>query len=99
MTLLRAIVSFSALGLAALIGNALAFGDFREAGAWLVSDPWGIVTLADLYLGFFLSAIVIASVERSWGALFWIAPIPFLGNVWTAIWFVWRIPKLLRLAS
>jgi hypothetical protein len=79
-----------------LIANAVLNGNFSTAGAWLTSDPWGIVTLADLYLGFLLSAILIAIVERSWLAVIWIVPIPFLGNFWTAIWFVLRIPKLLR---
>jgi hypothetical protein len=97
MTVLRIVISLLAIVLAALIVNALAFGNFGAAGAWLTSDPWGVVTLADLYIGFFLSAIVIASVERSWKAVIWIAPIPFLGNVWTAFWFILRLRRLLQI--
>jgi hypothetical protein len=99
MNLLRIAVSILGIALAAAIANALLIGDFLAAGAWLTSDPWGIVTLGDLYLGFALSAIVIALVERDWKALIWIAPIPFLGNVWTVIWFVFRMPRLVRITD
>lgn len=98
MTFLRISISALAAVLVALIAYAMLYGDFAIAGAWLTSDPWGIVTLADLYLGFFLSAVVIAIVERSWLAAIWIAPLPFLGNFWTAIWFVLRLPKLWQAA-
>ena len=79
--------------LAAIIW-AVVTGDFAAASAFLTSDPWGIVTLADLYFGFLLSAVVIALFERNWRAALWIAPIPFLGNVWTVAWFVVRLPAL-----
>ncbi|WP_299865880.1 hypothetical protein [uncultured Hoeflea sp.] len=83
------------LGFAALIIYAIADGSFLVAGAWLTSEPWGLVTLADLYLGFVLSALVIWWFEPSpVKRLLWILPIPFLGNVWTVIWFILRLPHL-----
>ncbi|WP_203291018.1 hypothetical protein [Maricaulis parjimensis] len=92
---MRWILLLLSLVLTALIALAVGTGDFSAAGAWLVTDPWGRVTLFDLYLGFGLSALVIAAFERRIGpSLFWIAPIFVLGNVWTAIWFIWRLPKL-----
>ncbi len=95
MVLLRAFLLILAAAFAALIGLAIVNGSFTEAGAWLMSDPWGRVTLADLYLGFVLSALVIWWMERSTlSALIWIVPLPFLGNVWTAVWFVIRLPAL-----
>lgn len=96
MRALRLGLAILAAALAGLIVWAVLAGDFGEAGRWLTSDPWGIVTLADLYLGFVLAAVVIAALERRWTAVLWIAPIPILGNVWTAIWFVLRFPALLR---
>jgi len=95
MAMLRILFAFLAAGLAGLIVWAVIAGDFRAAGAWLTADPWGIVTLADLYLGFFLSAVVIAAMERNWKAALWIAPIPVLGNLWTIVWFIVRFPGLL----
>ena len=95
MKVLQAVIAAAALGFAALIIIAVADGSFSEAGSWLISEPWGLVTLADLYLGFLLSAVVIWFFEaRTLHALLWILPIPVLGNVWTAVWFVMRLPHL-----
>jgi len=96
----RALLLGLALVLAALIALAAGTGDFSAAGNWLLSHPWGRVTLADLYAGFLLSALVIGLFERSWTArLAWIAPVFVLGNVWTAIWFAWRARELVRRLS
>tara|TARA_R110000868_G_scaffold234257_3_gene487944 strand:+ start:2634 stop:2963 length:330 start_codon:yes stop_codon:yes gene_type:complete len=85
------------LVLTALIIWAVGAGGFSAAGAWLTREPWGIVTLTDLYFGFILSALVIGATERRWlPALFWIVPIFVLGNVWTGLWFVLRWPELVR---
>lgn len=95
MRALQILLAAAALAFAGLIVFAIADGSFSEAGAWLMSEPWGLVTLADLYLGFVLSALVIWWFERRLAlALLWVLPIPFLGNVWTAIWFVFRLPHL-----
>ena len=90
--------AYAALGicLAGLIVYAIRSGDFWTEGNWLTSNPWGIVTLADLYLGLLISAGLIAVFERTWTALLWIIPLPFLGNVWTVVWFVMRFPELRR---
>lgn len=85
------------LVLAALIIWAVGAGDFSAAGDRLTGEPWGIVTLSDLYFGFVLSALVIAATERRLlTALLWIAPIFVLGNVWNGLWFVLRWPELAR---
>lgn len=94
MTALRVLLGLIGLMLAGVIVWAFAAGDFAAASAWLSGEPWGIVTLFDLYLGFLLSAVVIAVMERHWTAALWIAPIPVLGNVWTVVWFVTRFPVL-----
>ena len=98
MTILRLVLSLVGLTFGVVIVWAIMNGNFGEAGRWLVSDPWGIVTLADLYFGFLLSAVIIALFERPLHALLWIAPIPFLGNVWTVVWFVWRLPLIAKAA-
>jgi hypothetical protein len=96
MSALRVAYLILGLGLTLAIVFAIKIGSFWAAGHWLTTDPWGVVTLADLYLGLAISAAVIALFERSAVALFWIVPLPFLGNVWTAIWFVLRLPELAR---
>lgn len=96
MTFFRAFLGVLAVAFAGLIWWAITKGDFGAEGTWLISNPWGIVSLADLYIGFLLSAVVIAGFEKRSHAFFWILPIPFLGNVWTLIWFVLRLPMLWR---
>lgn len=94
---IRLIVLASSLVLVALIAWAIRTGDFGGAGDWLFSDPWGIVAMWDLYLGFILGAIIIAWTERSnLVRIFWILPIFVLGNVWTGLWFVLRGHKLYK---
>lgn len=96
MSLVRAIVAALAAVLTALIVRAIQTGDFWAAGNWLTTDIWGIVTLTDLYLGLFLAAIAMALAEKPLAAAFWIVPLPFLGNVWTALWVIVRLPELAR---
>ena len=93
----RILLLLPLLGLTGLIVWAILSGDFGAAGAWLTGNPWGLVTLADLYAGLLLFAIVIAATERRlWPAVFWITPLFVLGNVWTALWLLVRGPILLR---
>lgn len=95
MKALQIIIAVMALGLAVLIAVAVEDGSFSQAGRWLTSQPWGLVTVADLYLGFGLAAVIIwFSESRPLTALLWILPIPILGNVWTALWFIIRLPHL-----
>lgn len=96
MALFRIILVVLAIGFAALIAWAIINGDFAAEGSWLISNPWGIISLTDLYIGFILSAVVIAAYEKPLHAALWIAPIPVLGNVWTLIWFAYRLPGLWR---
>ena len=94
MTIIRVVYAALGLGLAGLITFAVATGDFWSAGRWLMSDPWGLTTMADLYLGFAITALFIALFERRWAAILWIAPLPILGNVWTVVWLVVRLPEV-----
>lgn len=72
-------------------GLAIVLGD-------MMSEPWTIVTLIDLYLGFFIAAIVIMITERRlFTGLAWALPVFFLGNIWTALWLVIRLPRMRRL--
>jgi hypothetical protein len=94
MVLVRLVLGACGAALAALIFWAIASGDFWAEGKWLTTNPWGIVSLVDLYLGLVISAVLIALVERPKWAIFWIIPLPFLGNVWTVIWFLRRSATL-----
>jgi len=98
MTLLRVAVAVLAAGLTGLIVWAMGAGEglFVEGGV-ITGLPWGVVTLADLYLGFILISLVIFLAEpNKLVALAWIVPIFFLGNVWSGLWLVLKAPELAR---
>ncbi len=88
------------IGFALLAGVILwAFGQapFWESAAAIARNPWGVVTLVDLYLGFFIFAIVIARFEPSRPlAVGLIAAMPILGNVVPLAWLAWRGLDLIR---
>lgn len=105
MNVLRAVIGILGLALLGLITWAIfakadLHGSFLEQGAVLTTLPWGVVTLADLYLGFFLFAVIVFLTEKSWLlAAVWALPIFVLGNVWAALWLVIRLPKIARLLA
>ncbi len=99
MTLIRILCLIGGLVLAASIVWAMGAweGSFGEAIDWLISEPWGVVSLIDLYLGFFLIAVLIWLLEpNKMIALAFIIPLPFLGNLWAAVWFAWRLAKAIQ---
>ena len=99
MTALRFLLLAGGAGLTGVIIWAMGADD-RGLGpvlAEMLREPWSIVSLVDLYLGFFAMAIVIFLFERNTlAALFWAAPIFFLGNLWTAVWLAFRLPAIAR---
>ena len=89
-----------ALALAIVWASMTAGQSLSEAVGWLVSEPWGVVSLIDLYLGFVLIAILIWVFEpNKLIALAFILPLPILGNVWSAVWLAWRLGRLMAQRS
>lgn len=86
---------FLALAFTGLIGWAFTAGDFFVEGAQLTEMAWGVVTLADLYLGFFLFAVIIFWTERSilTSSVLTIL-LMTLGNGVAAIWLVIRFKTI-----
>jgi len=65
--------------------------NFPAALAAIASQPWGLVTLLDLYVGLAVVAVVIYSAEDSKPvALVWIVLLVALGNVATLAWMIRR---------
>lgn len=95
----RIIAALGAIALAfAIVWAGMTAGQsLSEAVGWLVSEPWGVVSLIDLYLGFVLIAILIWVFEpNKLIALAFILPLPILGNVWSAVWLAWRLGALIN---
>lgn len=87
-----------------LLLGAIAWG-FSAAPFWpsvseIMKNPWGVVTVVDLYVGFGLSSLMIAILEpRKWFAPLWIIPLYFLGNIVLAAWLVTRFSKALTVLA
>lgn len=103
MNVIRAAMGILGLALLGLIlwaalARADLHGGFGDQFAVLTTLPWGVVSLADLYLGFLLFAVIVFLTERSWiAAAAWAAPIFILGNIWTTLWLVIRLPRLAQM--
>jgi hypothetical protein len=71
-------ISFIAMSAALL--NAFIAGDFSAEGSALLSMPWGVLSLVDLYAGFLLFSGWVVYREASIGrALIWVILIMVLG--------------------
>ncbi len=95
MTLLRLVPAAAFLVLAAAIASAMGAANFWESFDRITSDPWGVVTLVDLYAGFAVVSVIIALAEpRRAVAAAVILATPFLGSLVPAAWLVARLPML-----
>ncbi|MBL8559230.1 MAG: hypothetical protein JNM47_10955 [Hyphomonadaceae bacterium] len=102
MTGLRIFVGVLGIALLAVIlwaafaGGGL-HGTFLDQFGVVMTLPWGVGAIADLYIGFALFAVIVFLAERSWlTALLWALPIFVVGNIWTALWLALRLPSLAR---
>lgn len=96
MTPIRIALVAGTILLAALIVRAALSADFFEAFARIGADPWGLVSLVDLYLGFIMFAVVIGLIERPVVTAVLVVALLILGNVVGAIWLAVRLPELGR---
>lgn len=71
---------------------AVSFGE-------MIRDPWGIVTLIDLYAGFVAFALVIAAFEKPWVAGLLLLLLCVLGNIVSLGWLVVRGFQLIQSRS
>lgn len=105
MNILRAALGILGVALIGLIiWSATSMQDLHgglpEQFAVITTLPWGLTTVADLYLGFVLFGVLVFLTERSWIiAALWAAPVLVLGNVWAVVWFIIRVPHLAKQLS
>lgn len=92
---MRTMTALLGLAFVALIVWAFANADFFASFSAIAGDPWGVVSLADLYLGFFLFAVVIVLFD-GWKAttFIWLLLLFMLGNAVAALWLVLRWHEL-----
>jgi hypothetical protein len=81
MLVAKIIALLGALAQGGILIYGFTRGDFSAAGGFFFHDPWGIVSLVDVYVGFlFFSCWVIYREKSLWAALLWVAAIMVLGN-------------------
>jgi hypothetical protein len=80
MKLAKAISLFCVFLMAIAMIYGFTAGDFATDGARLLSNPWGIVSIVDLYVGFILFSGWIIFREKSWiKTIIWVALMMVLG--------------------
>ena len=65
MKFAKLIAFLGTLAMVVAIGYGFLAGDFTTDGAELLANPWGVVSLVDLYVGFILLSLWIAFREGS----------------------------------
>ena len=65
MKIAKLIAWLGLLGMTAVLLNGFINGNFGADGAALLANPWGVVSIVDLYVGFALFSIWIAFRESS----------------------------------
>ena len=81
MKMAKVVAVLGVLVMAAILVYGFAVGDFGGEGQLLLSMPWGIVSLVDVYVGFILFSGWIVYREKSLlRSAVWIALVMILGN-------------------
>jgi hypothetical protein len=96
MTILRGFILFLGIAFIAACVWAGATGNFLGEFSVISGLPWGKISLADLYLGFLLIAIIILAFEPLWIGLPVVLLLFVFGNWVAAFWLAARLPKLIR---
>jgi hypothetical protein len=83
--------------LTAAIIWAMGRADLWASTMAVIADPWGLVMLIDLYIGFLFTGLIIAAIERWKPWAFGLILVSFLlGNLVFAAWAVLRGASELR---
>ena len=80
MTVAKLLALLGLLAMAAVLIYGFTVGDFSGEGQVLLSMPWGIVSLVDLYVGFILfSGWIIYREESLFRSIVWVLFMMVLG--------------------
>lgn len=80
MKIAKIIAWLGVLAMTAVLLNGFVVGDFSRDGGELLANPWGIVSIVDLYVGFVLFSLWIAFREtKIITAVIWIVLMMVLG--------------------
>ena len=84
MKIAKAVALLGLLAMTAILIYGFTVGDFAAEGKQLLSMPWGIVSLVDLYVGFVLfSGWIVYREKSAVRSVVWVILMMILG-FWTA---------------
>lgn len=84
MKIAKVIALLGWLAMTAVLIYGFTVGDFAKEGKQLLSMPWGIVSLVDLYVGFILfSGWIVYREKSAVRSIVWVILVMILG-FWTA---------------
>lgn len=84
MKIAKVVALLGLLAMTAILIYGFTVGDFAGEGKQLLSMPWGIVSLVDLYVGFVLfSGWIVYREKSAVRSVIWVALMMVLG-FWTA---------------
>jgi len=66
MKIAKVIAALGLLAMTVVLVYGFTVGNFSEDGAKIIANPWGIVSLVDLYVGFTLFSGWIVYREKAW---------------------------------
>lgn len=76
----KVVAWFGLISMFIAITNGFINGNFRANGSELLANPWGIVSLIDLYVGFFLFSFWIVFREKYlFAKIIWVTLMMILG--------------------
>lgn len=80
MKIAKAIALLGLLAMTAVLIYGFSVGNFSAEGSQLLSMPWGIVSMVDLYVGFMLFSGWIVFREKAWlPSIIWVVLMMTLG--------------------
>jgi hypothetical protein len=83
----KVVAVLAVLAMASVLIYGFTVGDFGTEGQVLLSMPWGIVSLVDVYIGFVLFSGWIAYREKSLlRSIVWVTLVMVLGNLTASLY-------------
>jgi hypothetical protein len=90
MKIAKIIAFIGAVAMTIALLNGFINGDFSSDGGEILQNPWGIVSLVDLYVGFVLFSLWIVFRETHvWQAIIWVVLMMVLGFFTGAIYLLY----------
>ena len=87
MTAIRIFTTVVTAFLFIAIGFSIATGNISDEGRWILDNPWGRMSLLDIYGGVALIAgWVLLREKHPWSVVLWLPVFVVLGNAGTALY-------------